>query len=421
MKVFKFGGASVKDAPSMVNVGNIISRHQQQQLVVVISALGKTTNALEDVAQAFFKKDIAAANKLIDTLEKQHFDIAGKLIKDQNDNGFVELKKLFNQLRNTLETFKPEQYDFLYDQVVSMGELLSTRIMASYLQSIGLPAVWLDARTVVKTDSNYREPKINWEETTTRITETVKSLLNDKIVITQGFIGTTPDGYTTTLGREGSDFTAAIFSNILHAKEQVIWKDVPGVLNANPTQFPDAVKIDNLNYEEAVEMTYYGAQVIHPKTIKPLQNKDIPLHVRSFIESEKTGTIVSGKPLPAGIPPIIVIKKDQALLEFHTKDFSFMAEENLGLILECFGKLRIRINVMQNAAISMEACIDYDEEKLAEIIRELKTDFSITTEKNLEVLTIRHYNDKIVSELTAGKNILITQRTRETVQFVYKP
>lgn len=421
MKVFKFGGASVKDAQAMTNVGSIISRHWKQQLVVVVSALGKTTNALEDIAQAFFRKDYTTANKLIDTIEKQHFDIAGLLIKDKSDNGFTELKKLFDQLRGTPDAFKPEQYDFLYDQVVSMGELFSTRIIASYLKNTGLPAVWLDARTVIKTDSNYREPKINWEETTTRISETVKSLLNDKIVITQGFIGTTPAGYTTTLGREGSDFTAAIFSNILHAEEQVIWKDVPGVLNANPTQFPDAVKIDNLNYEEAVEMTYYGAQVIHPKTIKPLQNKNIPLHVRSFIESEKTGTIVSGKPLPAGIPPIIVIKSNQTLLEFHTKDFSFMAEENLGLILECFGKLRIRINVMQNAAISMEACIDFNEEKLIEIMRELKNDFTITSEKNLEVLTIRHYNDKIVSELTAGKNILITQRTKETVQFVYKP
>lgn len=410
----------MKDAPSMVNVGNIINKHQKQQLVVVISALGKTTNALEEVAEAFFKKNTDTSTKLIDALEKQHFEIAGALIKNSNDPGFAELKKLFDQLRNTPNAFKAEQFDFLYDQVVSMGELFSTRIMASYLQSIGLPAVWLDARTVVKTDSNYREPKINWEETTQKITDTVKSLLNDKIVITQGFIGTTPDGYTTTLGREGSDFTAAIFSNILHAEEQVIWKDVPGVLNANPQQFPDAVKIDRLNYEEAVEMTYYGAQVIHPKTIKPLQNKGIPLHVRSFIESEKTGTIVSGQPLPAGIPPIIVIKKNQVLLEFHTKDFSFMAEENLGLILECFGKLRIRGNVMQNAAISMEACIDYNEEKLAEIMRELKADFNITTEKNLEVLTIRHFNDKIVNELTKGKTILITQKTQETVQFVCK-
>lgn len=418
MKVFKFGGASVKDAPSMVNVSNIISRHKDEQLVVVISALGKTTNALEEVAQAFSKKDFESAVRKIDTLEKQHFDIANALIKDAANTGLAELKKLFHQLRHTPDTVQPLHGDFLYDQVVSLGELFSTRIIASYLQSIALPVVWLDARTVVKTDENYREPKINWEETTQRINDAVLPL-RDKIVITQGFIGSAPNGYTTTLGREGSDFTAAIFSNILNAKEQVIWKDVPGVLNANPQQFPDAVKIGKLNYEEAVEMTYYGAQVIHPKTIKPLQNKNIPLHVRSFIESEKTGTIVSGEPLPAGIPPIIVIKKNQALLEFTTKDFSFMAEENLGLILECFGRLRIRINVMQNAAISMEACIDEHEGKLAEIMRELQAHFNISTSKNLEVLTIRHYNDSIVAALTKGKDILITQRTKETVQFVY--
>jgi aspartate kinase len=272
----------------------------------------------------------------------------------------------------------------------------------------------------VKTDANYRDPKINWDETHEKIIDTVKPLLKDKIVITQGFIGSTSNNYTTTLGREGSDFTAAIFSNILEAEEQVIWKDVPGVLNANPTLFPDAVKIDKLNYEEAVEMTYYGAQVIHPKTIKPLQNKSIPLHVRSFIESGKAGTIVSSNPLPKNIPPIIVIKKNQALLNFSTKDFSFMAEDNLGDIIEEFAKLRVKTNVMQNAAISMAVVIDYSEGKLNELEHFLEPHFNISIEKNIEVLTIRHYNDKIVSELTRGKDIIITQKTRDTVQFVYR-
>jgi aspartate kinase len=420
MKVFKFGGASIKDAPAMMNVGNIIGRHKNLQLVVVISALGKTTNALEEIAQAFFKKDIPEAHRRIAALEKQHDEIAKALIRDSGNEVFRELKKQFDLLRNTLEYYKPEQFDFLYDQVVAMGELFSTRIMAAYLQSIGLQAVWLDARSVVKTDANYREPKINWEETREKITDTVKPLLKDKIVITQGFIGSTSGNYTTTLGREGSDFTAAIFSNILEAEEQVIWKDVPGVLNANPTYFPDAVKIDKLNYEEAVEMTYYGAQVIHPKTIKPLQNKNIPLHVRSFIESEKTGTIVSGEPLPKNIPPIIVIKKNQVLLNFSTKDFSFMAEDNLGDIIEEFARLRVKTNVMQNAAISMAVVIDYNENRLNELLHFLEPHFSVALEKNIEVLTIRHYHDKIVDELTQGKDILITQKTKDTVQFVYR-
>ncbi len=420
MKVFKFGGASIKDAPSMVNVGNILSRHKNLQLVVVISALGKTTNALEEIAQAFFKKDIVTANKKIDSLERQHNEIAQALIKDSGNLLYKDLKKLFDLLRNTLEYYKPENFDFIYDQVVAMGELFSTRILAAHLQSIGINATWLDARTVIKTDANYREPRINWEETKEKINDTVKPLLKDKIVITQGFIGSTSNNYTTTLGREGSDFTAAIFSNILEAEEQVIWKDVPGVLNANPTLFPNAVKIDKLPYEEAVEMTYYGAQVIHPKTIKPLQNKNIPLHVRSFIESEKTGTIIHNIPLPKNIPPIIVIKKDQVLLSFSTKDFSFMAEDNLGQIIEEFAKLRIKTNVMQNAAISMAVVIDYSESKFSELLNYFEPHFNITVEKNVEVLTIRHYNDKIVNELTSGKDIIIMQKTKDTVQFVCK-
>lgn len=420
MKVFKFGGASIKDAPSMMNVGKILDRHKHMRLLVVISALGKTTNALEEVAEAFFRKDANTACKKIDILEKQHVGIARALIKNQDDSLFKELKKLFDLLRNTPEYYRPDNYDFIYDQVVAMGELFSTRIMAAYLQSIGMNVAWLDARTVIKTDTNYREPKINWAETTERILDSVKPLLSDKIVITQGFIGSTSNNYTTTLGREGSDFTAAIFSNILDAEEQVIWKDVPGVLNANPALFPDAVKIDKLNYEEAVEMTYYGAQVIHPKTIKPLQNKNIPLHVRSFIDSKKAGTRIYNIPLPNNMPPIIVIKQKQVLLRFSTKDFSFMAEDNLGDIIEEFAKLRVKTNVMQNAAISMAVVIDDNEEKLAELTHFLQPHFNISVDRDVEVLTIRHYNDKIVKELTKDKDIIITQKTRDTVQFVYK-
>src|ERR1051325_11005114 len=245
MKVFKFGGASIKDAPSMVNVAKIIARHKDQSLVVVISALGKTTNALEKVAEAFFNNDTAAATAQIDALEKQHHQITQALINDETNPVYAELKKLFTQLRQTLDLYHRDNFDFLYDQVVAMGELFSTRIIAAYLQHTGLNAAWLDARTVIKTDTNYREPKINWDETTQTILDTVKPLLSKHIVITQGFIGSTSNEYTTTLGREGSDFTAAIFSNILEAQEQVIWKDVPGVLNANPALFPDAVKIDH--------------------------------------------------------------------------------------------------------------------------------------------------------------------------------
>ncbi len=420
MKVFKFGGASVKDAPSMINVGKIISRFTNTELVVVVSALGKTTNALEEVAEAFFKGEIDVANKKIDALEKHHEEIALELLKNPKDRALTELKKMFNKLRQTPELYKSENFDFVYDQVVGMGELFSTRILASYLQSIKLNAHWLDARSVIKTDTAYREPKVNWPETKERIFDSVKPLLKKDIVITQGFIGSTSTNHSTTLGREGSDFTAAIFSNILEAEEQVIWKDVPGVLNANPTLFPNAVKIEKLPYEEAVEMTYYGAQVIHPKTIKPLQNKNIPLHVRSFIESEKEGTLIGNFPLSKDIPPIIVFKRNQVLLSFSTKDFSFMAEESLGHIIEGFAKFRVKTNVMQNAAISMAVCIDFNESKVRELSHFLEPHFNIKIEKNVEVLTIRHYNDAIVKELTKGKDVVITQKTKDTVQFVLK-
>ena len=418
MKVFKFGGASVKDAAAMKNVASIISRFKNEKPLVVISALGKTTNALEEIADAFFKKNENEAAEKIDALQQQHFKIVDELFDDaqQVKN---ELLLFLKDLRGR-EKFKTDNYNLLYDQVVSTGELLSTKIMAAYLLSQNLPAVWLDARQIIKTDQAYREPKINWPQTTKNINENVKPLLSENIVITQGFIGSTSDNFTTTLGREGSDFTAAIFSNILEAEEQVIWKDVPGVLNANPKEFPNAVKIEKLPYEEAVEMTYYGAQVIHPKTIKPLQNKKIPLHVRSFIESEKSGTIIKNIPLPDDIPPIIVFKRNQVLLQFSTKDFSFMAEQNLGHIIEEFAKLRIKTNVMQNAAISMAVVIDFNEAKLQELTQFFEPHFNLQVEKNVEVLTIRHYNDKIVDELIAGKDVVITQKTKDTVQFVYR-
>lgn len=420
MKVFKFGGASVKDAPAMRNVASIISRYNGQPLLVVVSALGKTTNALEDIARAFFDKQADVAAEKIDALEKQHQAIAAELVGG-NHPVLNELRKLFTHLRQVPELYRTGTFDFLYDQVVCMGELFSTHILSAYMQHIGLPVQWMDARNVIKTDAAYREAKINWPETRERVHDAVKPLLlKHIIVITQGFIGSTSSNHSTTLGREGSDFTAAVFSNILHAQEQVIWKDVPGVLNANPALFSDAVKIDQLPYEEAVEMTYYGAQVIHPKTIKPLQNKNIPLHVRSFIDSQQPGTLIGNFPLPQDIPPIIVFKKNQVLLNFSTRDFSFMAEESLGRIIDGFARLRIKTNIMQNAAISMSVCIDHNETKLGELIPFLEPHFNIRLEPNVEMLTIRHYNEKIVHELTRNRNIIITQKTPDTIQFVMK-
>ncbi len=419
MKVFKFGGASVKDAAAIRNVCDIITTYQNEKLLIVISAMGKTTNALEEVIAAFHEKRDDIAKEKIKSIEATHMATVNDLFTDKNHVIYKELQDLFRELHDIPLFTRTDVYNFLYDQVICFGELLSTKIVAHYLSATNINTYWLDSRNVIKTDKTFREGKIVWDITNNLIAETVKSRLLDQVVVAPGFIGSTLSNHTTSLGREGSDFTAAIFAAAIDAEELVIWKDVPGVLNCDPKQFSDAVLLEQINYHEAVEMTYYGAQVIHPKTIKPIQNKTIPLRVRSFINKDRQGTIINTKPLPANMPPVIVFKRDQVLLELSTRDFSFMAEEVLVTVYEIFSRSAFRINLAQHAAISLSAVVDANnKQKLEELLTALDTSFNTTTDYNVELLTIRHYNKEVIEKLTSGRKILIEERNKDTVQFL---
>jgi aspartate kinase len=314
---------------------------------------------------------------------------------------------------------RTDVYNFLYDQVISFGELFSTKIVAAYLAEKKLSVSWLDSRNVIKTDKTFREGKIIWDLTTGLITEQVRGQLLDHIIVAPGFIGSTLSNQTTSLGREGSDFTAAIFASVLDAEELVIWKDVPGVLNADPKHFPDAVLLEHITYHEAVEMTYYGAQVIHPKTIKPIQNKGIPLRVRSFIDKNNPGTIIKSGSLPPNMPPVIVYKRNQVMLQIRTKDFSFMAEEVLVTVYEMFARHAFRINLAQHAAISLSAVVDsHNKQKLNELLLALETSFNIAVSDHVELLTIRHYNNEVIEKLTKDRKIIISERNTDTIQIL---
>lgn len=414
MKVFKFGGASVKDAASMKNVANIIAQYTSDKLVIVVSALGKTTNALEQVVKAYFAKN-GEAQKHIQQLKDNHFGICKGLFEDDNHPVYDALNNFFVEMEWQVEEEREEEYNYVYDQIVSVGELLSTTIISHYMNSIGITNTWLDVRDVIKTDDTYREGNVDWNKTSALIQEKVLPLLERGIVLTQGFLGCTPENCTTTLGREGSDYTAAIFTNILHADSQTIWKDVPGVLNGDPRKFEDTQLLDQISYLEAVEMTFYGATVIHPKTIKPLQNKNIPLLVKSFLQPNDKGTIV-GTSNSEHLPAVRMIKGDQCLLTFHTKDFSFVAEDVISDLLDAFSKANFKINMMQNGAISFQACVDDVPEKIAKIKSSLESKFTIDIRHHLTLLTIRHYTDEIILKHKIGKSLLLEQRRSSTWQ-----
>ena len=311
-------------------------------------------------------------------------------------------------------------YDYYYDQIVCSGELMSTSLVSAYLNEAGIKNKWVDVRDIIRTDNNFRDAAIDWNTTEQKIKENIEPLFNEfDIVITQGFIGATDENESTTLGREGSDFSAAIFANILNAESQTIWKDVEGVMNADPKEFPDAQVIDALSYREVVEMAYYGAQVIHPKTIKPLENKNIPLEVRCFLKPELTGTVISNKPVH-GLPPIIVLMKDQVLMQLSSKDFSFVEEKPISRLHEIFDTIKIRPNLSQNGAISLLCCLDNKPEKIDKLAALATEIFDVQLEKNLTLLTVRHYNDATIDNLTKGKIILLQQKTVETIQVLMR-
>ncbi len=415
MKVFKFGGASVKDAAAIRNVGEILSKYQGQKLTLVISAMGKTTNLLEEILEAFYLREENAKN-LLSQLIDQNIEICKELLENDTITNEIVTKAI--SIPDKINAWRNREYDFIYDQIVSLGEWMSTKIVAAYLNQIGLNTTWLDAKDLLQTDNTYREGKINWEKTNIAVRQNIDSSKNG-FHLTQGFLGKSEEGYTTTLGREGSDYTAAILSFCLDVESMSVWKDVPGILNADPRKFSKVTKLDKISYQEAIEMTYYGAKVIHPKTIKPLQNKNIPMHVRSFLDSSLEGTIIS-KESEEGYPPIVVLEPKQTLLKISTKDFSFVAEHHLSQVFSKLAKHRIKVNMMRNTAISFSVCITHREHRLKQLIEELKNEFDINQVQNLELITIRHWNREIMENLKRGKIVLLEERIKDTLQMVVK-
>ena len=419
MLVFKFGGASVKDANAVKNVATILQKYQGQKITIVISAMGKTTNALERLTDAFFYKK-EDAQTVLEEIKSYHFSIVNELIENKNHPFFNELENTFTELQWAIEDEPTHSYNHEYDQIVSMGELISTKIVSAYLNHISIKNKWLDVRGVIQTDNTYREGKIDFELTESLVKSELLPLFSSyNIIITQGFLGGTSENFTTTLGREGSDYTAAVLSYCLNADNVTIWKDVPGVLNADPKWFQNTVKIDELTYQDAIELTYYGATVIHPKTIKPLQNKNIPLFVRSFLQPDEEGTIVRDSNKKLSVPSFI-FKVNQVLISIQPKDFSFIAEDNLSSIFNLFYTHGVKIHVMQLSAINFSLCTDNDTEKLKNLVAELQKDFKVLYNENVELCTIRYYDQNTIERVSVDKQILLEQKSRYTAQLVMK-
>ena len=417
MQVFKFGGASVKDAEAIKNLTEIVKSNSSEKLLIVISAMGKTTNALEKLAISYFNQQDDTI-EIFDEVKNYHFEILHHLFEDPNHPAFDAIINTFVEIDWIIEDAPVDGFDFIYDQIVSIGELVSTRIVNHYLQYVGIQNIWLDARSYIQTDNTYREAKIDWSKTEQLIQKNLPEILQNKVGITQGFIGNTSENYTTTLGREGSDYTAAIFASCLNAKSVTVWKDVPGILNADPKLYSDCVKFDVLSYQEAIEMTYYGATVIHPKTIKPLQNKHIPLYVKPFLAPLECGTIIKEALIEVSTP-IIIVKKNQVLVTLTTRDLSFITENHLRDIFKAFADINIKVNTLQISALSFSASFDNQETKFEQFQKSMQADFKIKFNASLKLITIRHAKEKSIEKYINGE-IYLEQRSRNTAQFVLK-
>jgi len=420
MKVYKFGGASVKNADGVRNLEKILRNHNsQERLVVVISAIGKTTNLLEQVLDAYYY-DKSKLPELTATLRENHYTIVRELAMGDDSLIMNRLNEIFALLDKVLAGPHSGNFDYDYDRIVSFGEILSTTLISNYLNAVGVRNEWADARLLIRTDHNYREGKVDWENSARLIQEKVGKILqgdDTHVVITQGFIGGTEEMLPTTLGREGSDYSAAIFAFVLEAESVTIWKDVPGLLNADPKFFPDAVKLEQIPYEEAIELAYYGASVIHPKTLKPLQNKQIPLFVKPFLHPEESGSRIDAGKMTEHVP-CYIFKTNQVLISIYPKDFSFIAVENLDEIFSIISKNKIKINLMQNSALSFSICCDNKVHKIEKLITDLSVKYKVKYNLNIELITIRHYTDDIVNKVIKDKDVLVEQRSRATVQLV---
>lgn len=417
MKVFKFGGASVNSADAVRNMAQIVQKHlESTPLVVVVSAMGKTTNLLEKLVPG--SADASSTKELRQQLEDYHRNIAAALMPEN-----MEVQRKIDSLLTTLDNLcvslpsDVEHYNYSYDQVVSHGELLSTTIIADYLNILGINTQWCDARQLIRTDKHYREGRVDWAATQQTINSQL-STLHPQLIITQGFIGGTTDGQTTTLGREGSDYTAAILAYCLDAESVTIWKDVPGFLNADPKFFKDTVKINQIPYNEAIELAYYGASVIHPKTVKPIQNKNIPLYIRSFITPDNEGSSIGNYHNINPETPLYIFKNNQILFSILPRDYSFIAEDNLQVIFGILNKLGIKVNLMQNSALSFSICIDNNPQLIKPLIDELKSMFRVRYNDKLQLVTIRYYTQQVIDSIVAGRPILLEQRSRTTEQII---
>lgn len=419
MLVFKFGGASVKDAAGVINLAQIVSRYPEEKLLIVISAMGKMTNKLEDLYKAYLNGEEEKVRETFEAVKAYHFNIIGDLFPNHQHPIYNDVANTFVEIDWLIEEEITDSPDYIYDQMVSIGEVISTKIVAAYLTETGLKAKWLDARNFIQTDNNYREGNVNWEKTEAAVQQELLPVLDHFIGVTQGFIGGTSENFTTTIGREGSDYSAAIFSSCLNADSLTIWKDVPGVLNADPKWFDETERIPQLSYHDAIELAYYGATVIHPKTIKPIQNKNIPLFVRSFLHPEAEGTDITNAENQLPVPSFI-FKVQQVLISIFPKDFSFIIEENLSDIFSLFHKHKVKINTMLNSAISFSVSIDEDPEKLKKLIEELSVQYKVKYNTGLELVTIRYYNQETIDRVTVNKSILLEVKSRHTCQIVMK-
>ncbi|MDC2996875.1 aspartate kinase [Flavobacteriaceae bacterium] len=415
MKVFKFGGASVKDASGVKNLVSVLEEVGFENTLVVVSAMGKTTNALEKIIDNYFNESINHLDGLIE-LKQYHVEIAKNLFKNKSSKIEEIIHKLFDELNGFLKSNKSPNYSFVYDQVVSIGELLSSKIVHEFMNFAGLECHWIDSRECIKTDDYYRAANLNWELTNKNILNNLKTC---SLAVTQGFIGSNSNNFTTTLGREGSDYSAAIFAHALNASSLTIWKDVPGVLNGDPRVFKETKLLKQISYREAIELAFYGASVIHPKTLQPLQRKEIPLYVKSFENPKNVGTVVSkGKNLDPFMPCYIV-KKNQVLLRLSTINFSFIVEENISYIFRLLHEYQMPVELIQNSAISFSVCISNKYRKLEELLLILRARFNVEVNQGVDLFTIRHYNQEASNFIKSiGKPILLEQRTEQTAQFV---
>ena len=414
MQIYKFGGASVKDAKGVRNVAKVLKTTNPKQKVAVISAMGKTTNRLERIISLYFEQsnDFSIA---ISELKKDHYELLDELFGDHSHPAYTKTNYFFDELSIFFDRNKSPNYDFVYDQVVGFGELISTSIVSYYLKSEGIDNAWHDCRNLVDTDSTYRDADVNWGNTQQKI---LKRINTEELSITQGFIGSDANNFTTTLGREGSDYTAGIFAYCLNADNVTIWKDVPGVLNGDPNVFEDTTLLRQISYEEAIELAFYGASVIHPKTLQPLQQKEIPLFVKSFYNPKDSGTKVGKGKLLNPLLPCYIVKKDLVFLSLSTLDFSFFVEENISEVFALFHKHQVKVDLIQNSAISFSVCVDNKFKNIDRVIEILKAKFKVNSQKGVSLFTIRHYDNEAIKRIESDKTVLLKQLHKETIQLV---